>query len=95
METSGYQSSTRLHSHEGTIKSTSRRHDYFPPKRVDTPTYADRPECNGYIGRVDKRTRRWKRRNEPRNHAPRRVHSMRRIYAKGTRRRKDERSPRS
>jgi len=77
------------------IESTPRWHNYLPPEGVGTPTYANRPERNGYIGRTNKRTCHWKRRNEPRYYAPRRIHSTRRVYAKGARRRKDERSPRS
>src|SRR6266702_3249269 len=92
MEASVYQSSTRLHSHESTIESTSGWHDHFPPERMDTPTYADRPECNGYIGRTNKRTRRWERGNEPRDYASRRIYSTRRIHTEGTRRRNNERS---
>jgi len=62
---------------------------------MDTLTDVDRPERHGHIGRTNKRTCRWKRRNESCNHAKRRVYSTRRIYAAGMRRRKDERSPRS
>jgi len=75
------------------IEGTPWWHGYFLPKRVDAQAYADRPKCNGYVSRTNKGTRHWKRRNEPRNHAPRRIHSTRRVHAKGTRRRKNERSP--
>ena len=49
-------------------KGTSQRRNYFPSKRMDTQTNADRSKCNGYIGRTNERMRSGKRRNEPRNH---------------------------
>ena len=75
----------RLKAHCG---GTPRRHNHFPSKRVDTSTNVDRPERNGYICRKNKRSCYRERRNESGNHAPRRIHPTRRIYARKSRGRK-------
>src|SRR6266702_876296 len=57
METSGHQSSTGLHPHEGAAESTSWWHNHLSPKGVDTQANANRPERHGHFSGTDKRTR--------------------------------------
>jgi len=89
METSGHKSPTRLHPYESKTESTPRRDHNVSPQRMDASKDADGPKRNGYVGRKNPRPSYRKRRNESRNYATRRIRTQRRVYAKRTRRRRN------
>jgi len=93
METSGYKSPTRLYPYEGKTESTPRRDHNVSPQRMDASKDANGPKRHGHVGGKDPRPSYRKRRNESRNHATRRIRTQGRVYAKRTRRRRNNERP--